>query len=342
MTEPTENQWLELHEAFQEYCAAVPWQWFDDSDIVTVELPVTEEKGYCVVLGSGKMVYGLAVYRGDRGLAGFLATMTGMADPGSLDALNITDAVSAMLADREELEKEDRDIIRNLGLRYRGRGRWPLFRAYEPGYLPWRLNAAEILFLTASLKAMTSLALAAKQGDVTLDDEDDSDLFLTLSLQNGRWHGRWNSLTTPQPPLVAEYPDKGRIEQLSRSELRADSVWELGVYFLPTPLWEKRKQRPHLPLCAILVDSDTGVVATELFMQPGSSDADLQGMLVKILESLPGLPSKIVVNTPRLAMLVAPVTAPLGINLSVDETPTLWDAREQLLQHLEDGPPDSC
>ena len=164
MTEPTAEQWLELHEAFREYCSLYPWAYFNDTDLVAVEIPDSEERGYCVVLGSGGIERGLAVYRGDQGLVAFLAMMTGAVDPGSLDALNITNAVSATLCDREELDKKDRDTIRSLGLRYRGRGRWPLFQAYEPGYFPWRVNADEAVFLATALRGMSYLTVAATQG----------------------------------------------------------------------------------------------------------------------------------------------------------------------------------
>ena len=341
MTEPSNEQWLELHEAFREYCRLTPWEWFDDSDLVTVEMLNGEDKGYCIVLGGGEIELGLAVYRGDQGLAAFLAMMTGAVDPGSVDALNMTDAVSATLADREDLDKEDRDVIRGLGLRYRGRGRWPLFRSYEPGYFPWRLEADDAAFLTTALKAITSLALTAQQGGISLDDEDDSDLFLTISFRNGRWHGRWDFVSAPQPPPVADYPDLDRLERLARSARRSQTTWELGIYYLPTPLWVDKKTRPHLPVCAMLVESESGFVVTDLFTQSGSSDTHRQELLVKILESMPGLPADIVVNNPRLGMMVDSVTGPLGINLSIDETPALWAAKDELLEQIT-GEPIDC
>ena len=145
MAEPSSEQWLDLHEAFREYCRAAPWQFFDDTHLVTIENPSGEDKGYCVVLGSGGMECGLAMYLGDEGLAGYLALMSGALGLGSLESLDATNALSAMLADREELSKPDRDTIRSLGLRYRGRGRWPLFQTFRPGYLPWRLEDGDIV-----------------------------------------------------------------------------------------------------------------------------------------------------------------------------------------------------
>ena len=340
MPEPSAEQWLELHEAFREYCELYPWMWFDDTDLVAVELNGSEEKGYCVVLGSGGIERGLAVYRGGEGLAGFLAITSGSVDPGSLDALNTTDAVSATLGDREELDKEDRDVIRSLGLRYRGRGRWPLFRSYVPGYFPWLLEADDAVLLAAALRGMSSLTEAVTRRDVSLDYEEDTNLFLTLSSTEGKWQSRWDQIFAPLPTPAAAYQDVERLERLASTALRSQTTWELGMYYLPAPLFEERRARPHLPVCAMLVESESGYVLTELFTQPGASDNDRQELLVNILESMPGLPVDIVVNTPRLEQMVESVTGPLGINVSIDETPALWSAKEDMFERISNGPPE--
>ncbi len=340
MPDPSAEQWLELHEAFREYCGLYPWAYFDDSDLVAVELAGGQERGYCVVLGSGGIERGLAVYRGDEGLAGFLAIATGLVDPGSLDALNTTDAVSDTLADREELDKEDRDVIRSLGLRYRGRGRWHLFRSYVPGYFPWLLEADDAVLLAAALRGMTSLTETVTRGDVSMDYEEDTNLFLTLSFEDGKWQSRWDQIFAPLPTPAAAYKDVERLERLASTALRSQATRELGMYYLPAPLFEDKNTRPHLPVCAMLVESESGYVLSDLFTQPGASDNDRQELLVKILEAMPGVPADIVINIPRLAQMVESVTGPLGINVSIGETPALWSAKEDMLERISDDPTD--
>jgi hypothetical protein len=44
-----------------------------------------------------------------------------------------------------------------------------------------------------------------------------------------------------------------------------------------------------------------------------------------------------VVSAPRLAQLVESVTTPLEIDLSVDDTPTLWDVREELFGFIDES-----
>ncbi len=157
MSEPTAQQWLDLYGAFKDFCQATPWEWVDDTYVPVIEDPAGQYRGYCVVLGGGGMQYGLAVFMGEEGLAAILALMTGSVDSESADSLYELNTVSAMLADREDLENQDRATIRELGLKYRGRGSWPLFRRTVPGYLPWFLEADEAVFLTMALRYVIDL-----------------------------------------------------------------------------------------------------------------------------------------------------------------------------------------
>ena len=47
-------------------------------------------------------------------------------------------AIMLSFEDRDALQEEDLAVIRGLGLSFRGRQAWPLFRSYRPGYLPAR------------------------------------------------------------------------------------------------------------------------------------------------------------------------------------------------------------
>ncbi len=54
--------------------------------------------------------------------------------------------------DRDLLSNEDRKQIKDLGLAFRGKNAWPVFRQYEPGYNPWFINDEECIFLTHALR----------------------------------------------------------------------------------------------------------------------------------------------------------------------------------------------
>ena len=51
--------------------------------------------------------------------------------------------LQASFEDRSELHDKDRQVIKDLGLKFRGRQTWPLFRSYRAGFVPWHLDADE-------------------------------------------------------------------------------------------------------------------------------------------------------------------------------------------------------
>ena len=121
-------------------------------------------------------------------------------------------AVSAMLADREDLETPDRTTIRELGLKYRGRGSWPLFRRTVPGYVPWFLEADEAVFLTMALQYVIDLVKKMLIGEFAVDLVGDIDSAPPRVFGNGEWLDRREPIPEAQPPAsVPDYPDMGRL-----------------------------------------------------------------------------------------------------------------------------------
>ena len=158
MADPTREQLRELHGKFGEFWDAGPWQALDDLDVVAVEHPSGRYTGYCSVLGSAFREYGLAVFIGDEGLAGYMDLVNDEVDPESPEGFDRMNALLAVRGDRESLSESEIAAMRRARLRYRGRGVWPILRSLRPDYLPWRLDEDEAVFLTAALGNMTDVA----------------------------------------------------------------------------------------------------------------------------------------------------------------------------------------
>ena len=336
MAEPTTEQWQDLHKSFMDYCEAAPWQWLTDMDVLAVEDPSGEYKGYCAVMGSGEMEYGLSVHIGDEGLAGYLALMTGEIEPESSEAFDRMNALSVMLADREDLDTTDRALIRRLGLRYRGRGRWPLFRSTATGYMPWYLNSDEAVFLTMALRNVTDVALRVAGGEEVLYSESDPSLILTRVFRGGAWQDQWQPFRPPQTTApVPGYPDLERLQQLARSKSKGPSVWELSTFYLHTPIQEKRGERPYFPAVVLVVDRDSSFILSPDVLGAGTSATERQDVLVRLLEAVDVLPVEVVVDSTSTAHLVESVTSSTGVKLSVGATPTLDEVKESLMTFMD-------
>ena len=335
MPGPTTSEWRDLHESFREYCRAEPWQWFNDRDVLAVEHPSRGYTGYCVVMGSGGMEYGLAVYIGDDGLASYLAFMTGEVGPDSPDAIDRMRAVSALLADRGGLSDTDRATIRELGLKYRGRGRWPLFRSTVPGYMPWYLDSEEAVFLTTALRNVVEVAAGVADGSLDLYSEDDPGLVLTRVLRDDAWHNRWETLRPPPPPANApDYPDLERLGRIARSNSRRAGTWELSKFYVHSAIQGEKGERPYLPTMVFAVDRDSSFILSTDLLGESPSPLEQQDSFVGTIESAGWLPAEVATDSNSTAQLIESITTALDIELFVGSTPALDKAKAALMDFV--------
>ena len=187
-------------------------------------------------MGGGGLEYGLAVFVGEEGLAAYRTLTTGSVDPEPADSLYKLNPVSAMLADREDLETPDRTTIRELGLKYRGRGSWPLFRRTGPGHVPWFLEADEAVFSTMALQYVIDLVKKMLIGEFAVDLVGDIDSAPSAA-------ERQDTIVRALE-RVDELPAKIIVDSVSAANLVETIMRHLGIELSagPTPVLEGTKE----------------------------------------------------------------------------------------------------
>ena len=329
--DPTPEQWLALHHAFRRYCEAKPWERLANEDVLAVNDPLGHFKGYCVALGDGGVAYGLGVYLGDRGLLNYLTTMTSEDEPVDVEMLERGLALTAIMGDREELENEERKAMRDLGLKYRGRGRWPIFRSIIPGNWPWYVNADEARFLTIALDNVRDVAERIGQGMLDLYAGRAPSEVLTRSLRGGVWRDEWELLRPPVLPVEDHRADTDRLQSISRSTPVGSAVWEVTASYIPTGAQDGRGTRPYLPTLVMVVEGDSGLILTARMLGRVPSVSEKQEPVLELLEQAERLPGGLVCDRDDTADLLVPIASALGIGLYVGPTPALDLIKDDLL-----------
>ena len=329
--EPTREQWLALHGAFRRYCDASPWEQLANEDVLVVNDPTGHFKGYCVALGDGGVAYGLGVYLGDRGLLNYLTTMTSEEEPVGAEVLERGLALTAVLGDREELGNGERKAMRALGLRYRGRGRWPIFRSAIPGHWPWYVNADEARFLTIALDNVRDVAERIGQGMLDLYADRDPGEVLTRSLRGDAWRDEWEPLRPPALPVEEHPADMDRLRTISGSAPVGSAAWEVTASYIPTGVQDRRGDRPYLPTLVMVVEGNSGLILTVRMLGRVPSVAEKQEPVLQLLEQTDRLPGAMVCDREDTAALLEPITRALGIGLYVGPTPALDLIKDDLL-----------
>ncbi len=317
---PSLQEWRALYRAALEFKGIKSWDWMFDSDVFGVQNPESGEIGYCCVMGRLGEVFGLAVYLGTDGLDGYLKIQAGEILAGDMEALTIQKCLLASFEDRKDLKKPDLEVIKELGLRFRGRKAWPLFRSYRPGYAPWYLTAAEAGYLTLVLQQAIEVCLRFKEDPGLLIPPEESHYFVRVPERAGdgwKWRDEW--LEPEPPPKNAEVVeiDEALLESIKGRAYSRQGVWEMGIFYFPGAVkgGAESGERPYYPYVFLWADHNSGFVLNCDIVKPWEYKSEFPGRFLKLVERMKFLPKEILVSREEAFRLFAPITSKLGIQL---------------------------
>ena len=117
---PSLEQWKRLYELMGKIRELAPWEYMYEQDIFGVQFPETGKLGFVSVMGNLGEHYAVAIYPGKKGLEGFL-TMQQMGHNLTPDFVLQVPQLQAAFEDREMITPEDRKIMKQLDLKFRGK-----------------------------------------------------------------------------------------------------------------------------------------------------------------------------------------------------------------------------
>lgn len=145
------EKWKKLYEIATEIKEMKPWEYFWDMDIINL----TDEDAYISILGRAGETYGISVYEGEKGFDKFkLLVSQQELNISPYMAMYMQDNLNLYLGDREELSKKQRDIIKELGYKYRGRNQWLYFMSHKTNYMPYNFDSDEVERMTKYLSKL--------------------------------------------------------------------------------------------------------------------------------------------------------------------------------------------
>lgn len=317
---PSLQEWTALYEAAIEFKKVECWNWMQDSDIFGVKNPATGEIGYCCILGRLGDYFGLAVYLGTEGFKGYLKLQLGDPESG-IETFMLQKCLMAAFRDRTALQKPDLEQIKKLGLKFRGRNEWPLFRSYLPGYHPWYLTSEEAKFLTLALHQAVDVALRFKEDPDMLEPLDDVYVFVRVPEEETdelRWHDEWLKppLIEEEAEFVAEPVDEVRLDRLKRIARHEQGTWEIDYFYIARGARDG-KGRPYYPYAFIWVDHHSGFIYHSLIVKPSKPEyrSEFMEEFLSFIENTEVVPDRIMVSKEELFQLLEPVTSVLDIEL---------------------------
>jgi hypothetical protein len=267
-TTPDSREWRGLYRAAVRVKELAPWEWMTEADTFCVQSPESGELGFVSVMGSLGEHYGVSFYLGSEGIHGFLdlQMMGPFADP---DALLQIPQLHASFEDRGELDRRDREIIKKLGLKFRGRNAWPMFRAFRPSFFPWFLESGEARFLTVALEQLADVAPRFKEDASLLEPSEGEGYLLRVPRREGETLV-WEDAATGVPPLDAPpievEMEASKMDALGRLPMRRARL-EVDFFMIPASV-QDRGDRPYFPHMLMVVDAKSGMIVGSELLTP--------------------------------------------------------------------------
>ncbi|WP_010251908.1 DUF7309 domain-containing protein [Acetivibrio cellulolyticus] len=329
------DEWKRLYEAAVRFKETECWNWIADIDIFGVENIDTHEIGYCCVMGNAGQVFGISIYVGDDGLKSYMDTLYPNVPFDDLGY--IQNCITMYFEDRESLNREDLNIIKQLGLKFRGKKQWPQFRNYKPNYFPSQISKSEVKYMAYALEQIVNVALRCREDEELLKPEDENKILVRASrVENKKvlWEDKYINLDLEENNNEYEKVNEIALKRIKDNRLRKTGVWE--VDFFNAPAMVKESGRPFYPLMFMIAEAESGV------MLDMKMTSDFEGYIgefrdefIDLLARNKQIPEVIVVQRKKAFQMLEPISLKLGIELqTVEELYSIQEFRKGLEQFL--------
>lgn len=288
------EEWRELYNVAIRLKDMKPWEELWDMDLITILPYGKEEPCICSVMGKGGECYGIGVYNGINSIHNFFVTANSQDIP-SHQLIRYQNNIVCYFGSRDELTKKELNIIKELGLKFRGKSNWIYFRVFETGYAPYMPDRDEVLELTDILKNLY-MAIKSLHKGLEIDFEGGKTLMRRFNEEDNLW------INYEMPVFIPEiqYPipvleDQLLIKRLTKQPSNK-SILELDIAYLNSTINDRSYDKPIIPRLCVLADGRSGMLISQAMITPEDDEADtiFETIINYILQR--GKPKRIIVR----------------------------------------------
>lgn len=327
------EQWKSLYQAADAVIKLAPWEDFWNTDLIVIQENEEREPLFMSVSGRGIHSRGVTMYEGNDGLEDFDLTESTRGEALASFALREQRCLSFKLCDREDVPQEQRDIIKELGLTFRGRGKWPCFLSWRKAYAPWTPDAAEIELLDNALSRMEEAVNDVRNGLVKVRFERGEFLWRTWD----REAGERRTVSAPIPSGRRKYPlaRLRSVDQIEAVKARPRSISELcmDLFYMNAEVVEEGYDRPFFPRAFLVMEKRTRAVLNMQVLEPEDNEvsAILHFLLNYTMKS--GRPRTIYARNPWIFAALTDTCEKCGIPLLSSDL----EEMEEMISQLTDA-----
>lgn len=308
-----------------------PWRWLSDDQIFAVQSPQTGEYFYCSVMGALGEEFGLAAFRGEKGLQ-YLKTVL-FSSSYDEDFIYQNNSIVLSFCNRDELEPEDYNLIKREGLTFRGKKQWPMLRSFVPGYYPWLLSDEEAEIFSVILERAIDICGRSANVVVIPEFDGEGECFAQSNV-GGIWQDATISLKTGK---AAKTSSKLHINELALQKIKANYrrfnvPLEIGTFFSPSPVQETPTERPYFPVVLVAAERKNGMIVSHEMFSQENLEKNIQTAFIDICEKLNAVPREIWIKN-ELHLILKPILEKLKISVvEIENQPIIQEIKRGMHQ----------
>lgn len=329
--EATLEQWRELYEVIGRLKTLEPWRQLWDLDLIAIQLDGADEPVYCSVMGRGETCYGVSFYEGNQGLADFQLACEAPDLGIPIDyAMFEHSCLTCYWGDREEVPQQQKKIIKELGLKFRGRGQWPYFLSFLKRFSPYTPDAREAAVICAAAQRLYEAVRALSSGRINVNWDDEEIILYARDKDTEEWE----ATIIDRPWAEARYPILELTDEVLKKRLQkapyVDADIMLDFHYLNMAQKEKGDDRPRNPLVFLAVDADNEMIIDMHLLQPDEDEASTAfAFLIQFVQQY-GRMALIRARNPWILAALDSICSACGISL-VEDSLELVD---EILEHV--------
>lgn len=232
---------------------------------------------------------------------------------------------------REELSQKQRDIIKELGYKFRGKNQWLYFMSYQAGYIPFNMNQNEVKRMTRYLELLCKAfpAYLQNKDSVVFEKEE---MFTYMAGRDGKadtWKAEHLPFTTFQFASLTIQDEE--VEEKLRQSQKNEMVLEADIPFLGASVADKKYERPANPQLCILAEARSRMIIRAEMTEPDEDAREAMAELIAGFIENVGAPKEIRVSNLILEAVLEDICELAGVKLRrVKSLSCISDFTEQM------------
>ena len=314
MKERLKKKWMHLYELAQIIGGYRPWDDFYEKDRF-VYMGDKENALYFSFISDSAQRLGIACYVGEENYLKARKLLTSKNEKHE-PVFMLQDALICLWGNREDLDKESYEIIKELGFKFRGKGCWLHFESYQKGYLPNVPEEEEIDLWINALENLVMMLRAIYHDGVDPHFEEGETFLRWYNSEDKLYYNHSFKIDIPDSNIghpcvtVKENDLLIKVRNMKSAGFNLELDWSyLNEIFVDSD------GRETFPLAIMGVDSENGYILASEMLSPTHNHPNMVFNLFDSVIMKYGKPKEIHIRDEDLKGILADVCQKVGIKL---------------------------